>query len=104
MPLILPLGAFLVVRAISDGLIEPWYLAVLAAISIELFLQTVRAGTEITSSVRTAYRIASLITDRLPGQGEPGRIRSIDPVVRVIQIRDPAWPYPRSRKLRLGRG
>ncbi len=65
--LILPLGAFLVVRALSAGLVEPWYVAALAGVSVAVWAQTVREGGEMSSSVRSAYRIASWVTDRLPG-------------------------------------
>ncbi len=65
--LIVPLGLYLIGRSVTDEGVSPVYPAVMAVVSILVWVQTVRAGDRMTGSVVGAYAAGNWITRRLPG-------------------------------------
>ena len=63
--MLIPLGCYLVARAITQGYVPAWYAAVWAAFVMIGFAQTVRAGDKMTPIIRAINNIGIWISDRI---------------------------------------
>jgi hypothetical protein len=65
MVLLVPLGGYLVVRAVQQGYAPPGYAAVLVVLMLFPLVQTVRAGHEMTAPIRGIYRLGNWLAEKL---------------------------------------
>jgi hypothetical protein len=63
--LLLPLGGYLVARAVQQGYVAPAYAAVLIVLMVFPPVQAVRAGNEMTAPVRGVYRLGNWLAEKL---------------------------------------
>jgi hypothetical protein len=63
--LLIPSGCYVIARAIEQGYVPAWYVAVLAVLVIIGSAQTVRAGNKMTPLIRTINNIGVWISDRI---------------------------------------
>lgn len=62
--LIIPLGCYIVVKAIQQGYASPWYVAVLSGLIVLLLIHTVRAGNEMTPPIRAIYNLGNWLAEK----------------------------------------
>jgi hypothetical protein len=63
--LIIPLGSLIVVQAIQQGYVSPWYVAVLAGVVVLPLIHTVKAGNEMTPPIRAIYGLGNWLAEKL---------------------------------------
>jgi hypothetical protein len=65
--LIIPFGAYMIVRAVVQGYAPAWYAAVWGVLFATVWVHTVRAGSEMTHFIRAVYAVGHWISERIPG-------------------------------------
>ncbi|RPJ23587.1 MAG: HXXEE domain-containing protein [Chloroflexi bacterium] len=63
--LLIPAGCYVIARAIEQGYVPTWYVAVLAALIMIGSAQTIRAGNKMTPLIRTINNIGIWLSDRI---------------------------------------
>jgi hypothetical protein len=53
--LVLPIGGYIVARAVQQGYAPVWYVAIWAVLMTPGLIQTVRAGNEMTAPIRAIH-------------------------------------------------
>lgn len=65
--LLLPVGCYLVARAVQQGFVPVWYVGIwIVMIALGLF-QTVRAGNEMTPLIRAIHNLGTWLSERIFG-------------------------------------
>jgi hypothetical protein len=62
--LIIPLGCYIVVRALQAGYASPWYVVVLVGLVIIPLVHTVKAGNEMTPPIRAIYNLGNWLAEK----------------------------------------
>jgi hypothetical protein len=65
--LIIPSGAYMILRAVGPEKVPAWYAAVWTVIFTAVWIHTARAGRRMTLFIRGVYRIGYWISERIPG-------------------------------------
>ena len=63
--LLIPFGCYVIARAIEQGYLPIWYVAIWAAFVLMGFAQTVKAGNKMTPLIRTINNLGIWLSDRI---------------------------------------
>ena len=63
--MLIPLGCYVIARAIEQGYVPTWYAAIWVAFIMMGFAQTVRAGNKMTPLIRTINNLGIWLSDRI---------------------------------------
>jgi len=66
--LIIPSGAYMILRAVGQGKVPAWYAAVWAVMFTAVWIHTARAGGKMTLFIHGVYPIGHWISERIPGE------------------------------------
>lgn len=61
---IIPLGCYIVVKALQEEYVSPWYVVVLAGFIIIPLYHTVKAGNEMTHPIRAIYNLGNWLAEK----------------------------------------
>jgi hypothetical protein len=60
--LLIPLGSYLILRAVQHGYIPAWYAAIWAVFIVVGLVQTIRAGNEMTPPIRAIHKLGNKLS------------------------------------------
>jgi hypothetical protein len=63
--LLIPIGCYLVTRAVQGGYVPLWYVVIWALLIVPGLVQTVRAGNEMTPPIRAIHNLGTRLAERI---------------------------------------